>query len=423
MSDPTSNADPLGDVAVIGAGAVGLSSALELQSQGHKVVLIDPDLPRARASFGNLGVISRFSIFTMASPAIWGKAFSYLLNRSPALRIRYSAFPYFARWLAHFLSCCSESHWRRSAAVLNPFVGAAYDHHVRLAKYADATALVKQAGSLELFRYERTFESDALAREMLTEAGVRYSVVNRGEIRELEPSLGDVFCKGLFIHDSGSIDSPGRLLELYQKAFLARGGTLIRTHARAIEPGADSVTVHLRTGGRVRSARAVVAAGVWSAELIAPLGYRVPFTAERGYHMHFERRPGATLERPMFDIEMNYGAAQMGDTVRLCSGVELARPDDPPDHRQLKLATERARSALPIGAPVKDSEWVGSRPSSADGLPIIGRSRRHPQLFFAFGHGHVGLSTGPVTGRIIAALVADETPPVPIAPFAIERFA
>jgi D-amino-acid dehydrogenase len=258
---------------------------------------------------------------------------------------------------------------------------------------------------------------------MCADAGIRVSMVTRTEIRDLEPSLGDTFRKGLFFPDTGSVDSPGRLVELYRQAFCARGGALIPARARAIEPGSNAVTVHLGPEGSVRGAHAVVAAGVWSAGLIVPLGYRVPFTAERGYHMHFELRPGATLNRSVLDTEMNYGAAQMGDTIRICTGIELARPDDPPDYTQLKLATQAAREFLPIGAAVRDSEWVGSRPSTADGLPVIGRARRHPRLLFAFGHGHIGFSTGPVTGRIVAALLANEPLPVPIAPFAIERFA
>lgn len=410
------------DVVVVGGGIVGLSTALELQSRERKVALIDPDTPRARASFGNEGVISRGSIFTVAGPAIWGKALRYLLNRDSGLRIRYSSFPYFARWLAHFIGYCNEPHWRRSAQALNPFVGAAYDHHVRLAGYVGAAALVKREGYLKLFRQQRTFESTALEREMLSEAGIRVSIVRGAKIRDLEPSLGVSFSHGLFFPDTGCVDSPGRLVELYQQAFCTRGGTLITAQARAIEPGSNEVTVHLHNGGSVRGTHAVVTAGVGSAELIAPLGYRIPFTAERGYHMHFELRPGASLNRPIFDTEMNYGAAQMGNSIRILTGIELARPDDPPNYTQLKLAMQEARDVLPVGAAVRDSEWVGSRPSTADGLPVIGRAPRHPQLLFAFGHGHIGFSTGPVTGRIVAALIVDEPLPVPIARFAIERF-
>lgn len=424
MPGLTASPEQSWDVVVVGAGIVGLATALELQERARTVALIDPDVPRARASFGNEGVISRSSIFTVASPGIWGKAPRYLLNRDSALRIRYSAFPYFARWLAHFIACCNESHWRRSAQALNPFVGAAYDHQVRLAGSIGAAALVKRDGYLKLFRYQRTFESGALEREMLAEARVRVSIVREPEIRELEPSLGRKFSHGLFFPDTGRVDSPGRLVELCLQAFCARGGTLIPAHARAIEPGPGTMTVHLRNGaGAVRGTHAVVAAGVGSADLVAPLGYRVPFTAERGYHVHFALRPGATLNRPVLDTEMNYGAAQMGDTVRLCTGIELARPDDPPDSTQLRLATQAARGVLPIGEAVRDSEWVGSRPSTADGLPIIGRARRHPHLLFAFGHGHIGFSTGPLTGRIVSSLIAGEEPAVPIAPFAIERFA
>ncbi|MGH8314818.1 MAG: NAD(P)/FAD-dependent oxidoreductase [Steroidobacterales bacterium] len=410
------------DVAVIGGGIVGLSTALELQERGRSVALIDPGEQYARASFGNEGVISRGSIFTVAGPAIWPNALRYLLNRNSALRIRYSAWPYFGRWLAHFLSCCNERHWRHAASALNPLVGAAYDHHLRLAGTTGATELVKRDGYLKLFRHERTYESTALEREMLAAAGIRASVVSRAEIRDLEPSISDLFCRGLFVQDSGRVDSPGRLVELYQQAFCARGGILVPAHARAIEPASNAVTVHLDTGDTVRGTHAVVAAGVWSAKLIAPLGYRIPYAAERGYHMHFELRPGATLKRPIFDTEMNYGAAQMGNTIRLCTGIELARPDDPPDHTQLKLAAQPARAVLPIGAAVRGSEWVGSRPSTGDGLPVIGRAARHPQLFFAFGHGHIGFSTGPITGRIVAGLISDEPSPVPITAFSAARF-
>jgi D-amino-acid dehydrogenase len=424
MPDLTASTDRSWDVVVVGAGIVGLATALELQERARTVALIDPDVPRARASFGNEGVISRGSIFTVASPGIWGKALGYLLNRDSALRIRYSSFPYFARWLAHFIACCNESHWRRSAQALNPFVGAAYDHQIRLAGSIGATALVKRDGYLKLFRYQRTFESAALEREMLAEARIRVCVVRESEIHDLEPSLGRKFSHGLFYPDTGRVDSPGRLVELCMEAFRARGGTLISAHVGAIEPGPDSMTVHLRNGaGAVRGTHAVVAAGVGSADLLATLGYRVPFAAERGYHVHFALRPGATLNRPVLDTEMNYGAAQMGETIRLCTGIELARPNDSPDSTQLRLATQAARGVLPIGETVRDSQWVGSRPSTADGLPIIGRARRYPQLLFAFGHGHIGFSTGPLTGRIVAALIAGEEPAVPIAPFAIERFA
>ena len=418
-----SNDEQSFDVTVIGGGIVGISTALELQQRARRVVLIDPNVSRARASFGNEGVISRGSIFTVASPGIWGKALPYLLNRDSALRIRYSAWPYFSRWLSHFTACCKEANWRRSASALNPFVGAAYDHHVKLAEHAGARALVKRNGYLKLFRHGRTFESAALEREILAEAGVRVCVVRGAEIRDLEPSLARVHDYGHFYPDTGCVDSPGQLVEMYYQAFRANGGTVIPAHARAIEPGSERVTVHLRHGGSVRSGHAVVSAGVGSAELVASLGYLIPFAAERGYHMHFELRPGATINRPVLDTEMNYGAARMGDTVRLCTGIELARPDDPPDYTQLKLATAAARSVLPIGAAVPGSEWVGSRPSTADGLPVIGRARRHPRLLFAFGHGHIGFSTGPITGRIVAGLITEEPPPVPIGPFAIERFA
>jgi D-amino-acid dehydrogenase len=366
-------------------------------------------------------VIGRGSILTVAQPAIWRRAARYAANRDIALRIRYSSLPHLAHWLAHFIGCCNEASVRRSAQTLNPLAAAAYEHHIRLARLTGAEALIKRSGYLKLYRNPGTLAAAVLEREVLSDAGVVTSVLTGGEISELEPALKRVFSHALLFPENGSIDGPGRLVERYRETFVARGGSWLAGEARGLEHGSQAVTIHCNER-RITASHVVIAAGAWSMRLLRPLGYRVPFTAERGYHAHFGVSGPATLERPIHDVDAAYAAAPIGGTIRVLTGIELAQPDDPPNFSQLEAAIALARTALPLADPVPDRRWHGSRPSTADGLPVIGIPARHPRLLLAFGHGHIGMSTGPVTGRLIAQIASAERPTVAIEPFAIERF-
>lgn len=415
------SADAACDVAIVGGGIVGLATALELQSRGSRVVVIDRDVPDERASFGNAGVINRGSILTVANPGIWRKAARYAANSDVALRVRYASLPNLASWLVHFFGHCNERAWRRSAQALNLLVEPAYEQHMRLAELTGARSLIRRNGYLKLFRSETSFAAARLEREILADAGVRAAVLRSAEIRDLEPALAPVFSHGMLFPDSAAIDNPGLLLDHYRQSFCDRGGTFARGEAQGIEHGLHGVGIYVN-GRRLSTPRAVIAAGVWSPRLLAPLGYRIPFVAERGYHAHFKVDGAVTLRRPYFDADAGYVAAPMGDTIRVLSGIELARAEDPADFSQLDAVTIAAANVLPLRSMVDGSRWVGSRPSTPDGLPVIGAATRHPRLLLAFGHGHIGLSTAPVTGRIIADLASGTQPSMPIEAFAIERF-
>jgi D-amino-acid dehydrogenase len=406
---------------VVGGGIVGLSVALELQSRGFKVVVIDRGRPRERASFGNAGVIGAGSVLTPAGPGVWRNLVRYATNRDPALRIRYRSLPSTGRWLLRFLANCTEDAWRRSAKALSPLTTIAYDDHMRLAHFVGAAGLVRRTGFLKLLP---RFPSDAISlleRQILDERSIRAVLLDAAGLRDLEPSLARSFSHALFFPDSASVASPGGLLELYWKAFRERKGGVSVGEAQGISYGEDQIAVRVNRT-RIVAQRMVIAAGAWSAGLIAPLGYRIPFAAERGYHAQFRLRAGESLNRPIFDSDAGYAAAPIEDGVRVLTGIEIARPEDPPDFRQLCAVLGKARARLSLVETVTSPEWFGSRPSTGDGLPVIGEAARHRGLFFAFGHGHIGFSTGPATGRIIADLMTQTEPQIQIAPFAIGRF-
>jgi D-amino-acid dehydrogenase len=407
------------DLAIVGGGIVGLSCALHAALRGRSVALIDPADAPARASFGNAGVISRGSLFPVAGPGLWRNLARYASNADPALQLRYRSLPAAGPWLRRFLDHANEAAWRRAAAALDPLTAASFDEHLHLADVAGARDLIARHGYLKLYRTEAAFAGSALEREILGIHKVRTEVLNADEVASAEPALTRRFARGLLFTESGSVAHPGELVARYRAALSGLGARMVEARCERLEPGADVVLVGW-SGGTLLARQAVLAAGAWSDALARRLGYRFPLAAERGYHRHY--RVTRNLTRPVHDTGGAYVLSPMGETVRLLSGIEIAKPDDPPNPRQLVRVLPEAAATLALGEPVEPAPWCGSRPSTPDGLPVIGRAPRHPNLIFAFGHGHIGLSTGPVTGRIVADLADQRSAPLPVEPFAPERF-
>ncbi|MBZ9991540.1 FAD-binding oxidoreductase [Mesorhizobium sp. BH1-1-5] len=415
--DPTQQ---MHDVAVIGGGIVGLSAALELQSRGRLVIVIDPDDEYRRASYGNAGVLSRGSILPVAGPGIWNNLFRYARNADPAVRLRYSSLPALWPWLRRFLRAANQQAQRDSAAILNPLVEAAFARHIALGEIAGTIPLIHRDGWLRLYRSDTNLAGIALEREILGEHGVETELLSGEAIYELEPFLARRYAHGLLFTQTGSVQSPGEVVRRFTAAFRARGGKFLKGSATGLRQTATGVDVRTRDGV-VHAGHAVVSAGAWSGGLLRELGYRIPLASERGYHAHYRLREGASLGRAINDTSAGFVVAPMNGEVRLLTGVELCRPDDPPRPRQLDLAAMEAARTLPLGE-AAGPVWSGNRPSTPDSLPVIGLAPNHDRVVLAFGHGHIGFSTGPVTGDIVARLICKERQTIPIAGFDVRRF-
>ncbi len=409
------------DIVVIGAGIVGLAAAFHLQDAGLRVALVDPGDERGRASFGNAGVLSRNSIFPVASPGIRSRLAGYALGRDIGVRVRLASLPHLLPWTRRFLAAADAAHWRASAAVLDPLVARAFDSHVALAERLGARHMIRRNGWLRLYRTRAAFEGSALERAILAEHGVRAEPVDADAIRELEPHLAPRFTDGIFFADSGSVESPGALVALYARAVAERGGRFVTGTVDRLVANEGGFTVS-GAGETLKARFVVLAAGARSDRLARQLGYRIPLAAERGYHRHYRPAGNTVLGRPVHDAAGGYVMSPMEGAIRVLTGVELARPDDPPDYRQIETVSADAGRTIALSEPVEAAPWMGSRPSTPDGRPVIGRAARHPGLVFAFGHGHVGFANGPLTGRIVADIVTDRAPPIEISGFSPSRF-
>lgn len=408
-------------ILVLGAGMVGVSCALALQKRGLKVALIDRREPGRETSYGNAGVISRSSILPLNNPGLWKNLPKYLGNRHAAVRYRLGHLLRNPSWIAGFLGEARASRLAPRVAALDGLAAQALPLHKRLMAEAGIAWRLRDNGFLELWRSEAGKAAAGARQLWLEDHGVRTQALDRQALSALEPGLNPIFATALLHQDSASVDWPGAVVEAYAGLFAARGGTILRDEVTGLAKRGDGWRATGKSA-QYDADLAVVALGPWSADLLAPLGLKVPLNVERGYHRHYKPAPGRFLNRPIYDVEAAYMLAPMERGLRLTSGVELADRDAPDDHAQIEQVLPKAREAFPLAEPAEDTTWRGSRPTLPDSLPMIGEAPRNPGLWLAFGNQHIGFSTGPVTGEILAAMVTGEEPLADPKPFRPERY-
>jgi D-amino-acid dehydrogenase len=409
-------------IGIIGAGIVGMSAALYLQRDGHRVKVIDYRQPGTATSFGNAGAIVTAAIEPTSTPGVLRHIPRYLFDPSSAVRVKWSYLPYIAPWLVRFILQSRHAHVQHAAAALKPLVSAAYGAHLELAGIAGTLDLLRPTGWLKLFRTERGYAATELQRRLMEMHAIRYEILETDEIHQLEPHLARIFVKGLYHGDSASIRQPKRLIEGYARAFLQAGGEFIQEQVQSLHL-LENAQVRLRCDLGFRDFdEVVVAAGAWSKRFCSMTGDKVILDTERGYHLNVERGQAGEIRRPLCFPEDSFVIAPMDDGIRLTSGEELAGLDAEPDFSRIHRLLPKAREALPGLSDRVTREWMGRRPSTPDSLPVIGRSPMAAQVIYAFGHHHLGMTLGPVTGRIIAQLVRGEKPVMDLGPYRIGRF-
>ena len=416
-------------VGVIGAGMVGICIASYLQRDGHSVFLVDPGTPGEGASFGNAGAFNASSVTPMATPGIIKKVPGWLRDPLGPLSLRWSYLPSVLPYLWRFVRAGTAEKVHAQARALRPLVGATLSALQPLVKDAGAEHLVHQRGHLYVYRSAESLAKDGLAWTLRRENGVEVDEFNADELRQLEPALSREYVRGLLVRENGHTSNPFGLVTALVEHFVRQGGAvLVCAQALGFRPADGGKLTAIRTdvGELAADAPRVVAAGAWSKPLAASLGDKVPLETERGYHLDAIRDPEAMPRIPTADADGKFVATPMDTGLRLAGTVELAGLTAPPDWRRARLLLEQGRKMLPglaaHHAEERLSVWMGHRPSMPDSLPVLGHSRATPDVIYAFGHGHVGMTAAPMTGRLVADLVAGRKPAIDIAPFAAARF-
>jgi len=408
------------DTVVLGAGIVGVCTAVHLQKRGRQVALVDRKLPGNETSFGNAGLIQREGVYPYAFPRGLGTLLRYARNQSPDVRYHADAIVKTAPFLWQYWR---NSHPTRHAAIAKSYatlIEHCVSEHRALAADAGASALLRPIGWIKVFRTAAARDAETrLAERWHREYEVEFEALDAARLQQLEPDLDKSLLGGLRYPESDSVSDPNALVTAYARYFEALGGRFFIGDADTLRDGWQVDT----QAGTISASSAVVALGPWSERASARLGYRLPLAVKRGYHMHYSAQGTARLNHPVLDAEGGYLLAPMTRGIRLTTGAEIADLEAPKTPAQLAAVEPVARTLFPLGERLDDEPWMGRRPCTADMLPIIGPAKKHPGLWFAFGHAHHGLTLGPVTGRLIAEMMTGEATLVDPRPFSVERFA
>ena len=407
------------DVIVLGAGIVGVSAAYAARQRGLTVILVDRREPGSETSYGNAGILSSGSILPLNQPSLWNALPTYMSNRHAALRWDPAWAIRNVDWLVRFLANATPSRIKPRATALHGLIGASLKLHREWIVKADAAQRIRETGWLKAWR------SDAVGaakkeQALLAEYGIASQLLDRQAISALEPNILAVYKVGLLHTQTASVDSPGAVVKAYARMFAGSGGEIRQSDIKAIVPDGEGWRVVLADVG-ISARHIVVALGPWSADLLRPLGYRIPLAFERGYHREFKPNPARSLLRPIHDAEGSFLMTPMEQGIRVTTGVELTARDAPSSFAQLDAVVPVAHGVVEFGEAVGEP-WRGARPTLPDSLPMIGPAPRHSGLWLAFGNQHIGFTTGPATGAAIAAMIGGETPPFEVGPFSPSRY-
>ena len=407
---------------VVGAGIVGVCTGLELLKRGFAVTIIDRLAPGEACSFGNAGILAAQAVVPVAVPGLLAKVPRMLFDRDSPLTVRLGSLASTFPWLLHFLRAANHTKVNASADAMKQLNGSSFELHETLAREAGVPDLVRPARYLYVHRDPAQLNVDTgLAWKLRRERGGEIEVLDAAELRKAEPELSPEYTRGVLLGPMGFTLNPFRLTQAYAGLFQKRGGEVLRAEVIALKPEGARTCVET-SAGRREAETVVVAAGAWSLKLVKPLGLKLPLIAERGYHITYAN-PGITLNHVVSEVELQFAVTPMEMGLRVAGTEELGLADDTPDWRRADVLAKQARRMFPNANLSEGSRWMGPRPGTPDSLPAMGPLPGHPNIFIAAGHGHLGLTGGPNTGRIIAALAVGERINMPLAPFAPDRFA
>lgn len=410
------------EIAVLGAGMVGVSSALELQRRGKSVTLIDQWAPGEATSYGNAGLLPRSSMIPLNGPTLFKSLPSLLQNRSNGLRYNPSYVARNAFKMLEFLWHARPAGAMPRIEALDGLMTRSQRRHKALAEEAGDSDRLRDLPWLKLYRKEASFKDGAWDRNIWHERGLPFDILNPDDIRDLEPGLKPIFMKGVLVHGNISVDDPGELTKSYADMFRARGGSVLTQAIEGMdEEGQSAWQIRLKDGTTIEADAVVIALGPWSKAFLRSLGLHLPMIYERGAHREYVVQGESPITHPINDAEGGYALIPMRGRMRVTCGVRLDDHLAPDSPVQISLVEESMREAVTVGPRTNREEWHGTRPTLPDCLPAIGRLKRQG-LWIATGNQHIGFSTGPATGELLADLMTGKPTKIDAHPFRPSRY-
>ncbi|MFF0947757.1 NAD(P)/FAD-dependent oxidoreductase [Rhizobium leguminosarum] len=408
-------------VAVVGAGVIGASIAFELQRRGFEVTLIDKGEPGRGTSFGNMASIA-LDFAAGSGPSTWKKIPGWLLDPEGPVWLRPSYAARMLPWFLRFLAAGRPSRLREIEDAGMSLSHRALGDFRQMLEAIGTPDLMTEEGCLAIYETEAEFAADRGHLAMMQRYGLEFEVLSNGAIQYYEPTLSPAIAKAVLLPDNKSIRDPYKLVVKLTDAAKAAGTTFVSGTVRNIERRGDGTAiVLLEDGRRIEAGSVVLAAGVHTRFLAEKLGEPIPLETERGYHTQI-MKPGISMRYSVIWPHRAFMVTPTAGGIRVGGNVELAGLDAAPDFRRPRVLVRHAQRALPGLKVEETTEWMGHRPALPDTIPIISPSSKLPGVFYATGHGHLGLTFSATTALVIADMVTGLKPSLDMTPFRIDRY-
>ncbi|ACL58845.1 NAD(P)/FAD-dependent oxidoreductase [Methylobacterium nodulans] len=404
-------------VAVVGGGLIGISCALSLSREGHRVTVFEEGKVGHGCSWGNGAQYNAGTSLPMSYPGVTWRALRWLADKNGPIHFAARELPRNIGWLLRFIQTGHPKRWEKTYTALNALNAPCAELFKDLLGDAEWVKVFRPSGALHVYRDSTPGKLDDQIERLRMSHGAAFQEVSAEDIRELEPNLSKDYQRGIFFPGSGYVDAPVTLVERLE-ARAASFDTKVQ-HARvlSIEPGSEAVTLHT-TSGPHRCDIVVIAAGIASRDLARSLDVSLSLTSERGYHVALSDVAGA-ISRPVTDTGSAIVATPLSEELRVVGIAEFDRPDAPFRDSQTDKLLVAARRMLPDLQVSTVRRWMGIRPSTPDSLPVIGPHPKNPAILFATGHGHLGISGAPMTAALISDIVAGRRPRIPLTPYGV----
>ncbi|MBI1246066.1 MAG: FAD-dependent oxidoreductase [Alphaproteobacteria bacterium] len=408
-------------IAVVGGGIVGAAVTHALLDEGHTVVLVDKDGSASAAARGNAGWIAHLDIQPLASPKVWRNLAGWALDPLGPLSIAPSYLPKLVPWLARFVAASRPSRIAANSAAIRAIQGLSMPAWERRFSTLGLDGLVRRRGILDVWTDASAFASSAALHERMATLGIPIERLDNAGVRRIEPAFGPAIAGGAFFPTGAHIADPAIVLTRLREIAALRQARLVDSAALRVSSTPGGVAIALSNGENLETERVVISAGAWSKALAAQFGDDIPLDTERGYNITLAT--GALgLTRPVMHVGLGIATTPLDTGDRIGGSVEFAGLDAPPNWARVDAILARLKRTLPDVSPGTGTRWMGFRPSLPDSRPVIGRARGDARVFYAFGHGHHGLTQAAATAEVIAALIADRAPPIDAALFSPTRF-
>ena len=405
-------------IAVVGAGIVGICSAFFLQKNGFQVTLLDKKEPGSMTSFGHACTFADYANVPVNSPDLFRDIPSMLLRSDGPLAVDFFHVLKNLNWTTKFLQNCTTKKVEYISKSLGNLLNNASISYDEIFTDVKVSEYIKNEEALYLYQNETEFLKAKTTNELRQKNGVRIKTLSKTEILDLEPSLAPVFFNGQIFIGSRHTTNPSMISKRIFETFINNGGEFIQSHVDDLIVEDGSVNVNLNNNNH-KFEKVIICAGAWSNNLSKKIGESFPLDTERGYHVMFNNH--GLINRPVGWSQSGFYLVQLEEGLRAAGTVEIAGLSKPENKKRIQMIESQARRLLPQLNEVK-STWLGFRPTLPDSLPVIGPSKKNKNIIYAFGHQHIGWTLGAVTGKIINSICNDRVPNINIEPFSPSRF-